>query len=119
MRKLYRYITLILISTFATFSIYGQDPYNQEEPDGSAYMQGARTAHWSAYVPLTILVGAAIWFGIADRHHSHHHSNNSQDGLGRIASSKRMSRFSAHSRFKPGANHKNPKHHAKVAHSHA
>lgn len=94
MKKLHQLITLGLVLTFATVSIYGQDPQDQEEETQSAaYMESRNTAHWSIYIPIAILVGTAIWFGIADQHQGDH-SSDSQDGLGRMDSSKRISRHS-------------------------
>lgn len=92
MKKLRPLVALTLALTLATSSIYGQDTFYQEDTDySSAYVESNNTAHWSAYIPIVILVGAAIWFGIADRHHEHHDSSSdSQDGLGSIANSKRV-----------------------------
>lgn len=93
MKKLHSLVALTLALTLAASSIYGQDPDCQEGTDySSAYVEGSNTAHWSVYIPIAILVGAAIWFGVADRHSEHHNSStDSQDGLGSIASSKRIS----------------------------
>lgn len=37
------------------------------EDDCEAYFDASRCAHWSAYVPVAILVGAAIWLGYKDK----------------------------------------------------
>ncbi len=41
---------------------------NQEEC-GDAYAENGRTAHWSAYIPITLMIAAAIFFGFADKKH--------------------------------------------------
>lgn len=90
MKRFHQLVALTLVLAITTSSIYGQDLYNQEdESHSSAYMQSQNTAHWSVYVPIAILIGAAIWFGLADRKHEKHDSNDSQDGLGSMANSKR------------------------------
>jgi hypothetical protein len=97
MKKLHRLVALTLLSTLFITSIQGQDETSQEETSqeqegySSAYQQSSRTAHWSAYIPLTIIVVAAIYLGIADKKSSHSNYSNSQDGLGSIDSSKRHS----------------------------
>jgi hypothetical protein len=101
MKKLHQFFTLTLLLTFATPSIHGQDPQYQEDATySSAYMQSSHAAHWSVYIPIALLVGAAIWFGVADRNHECHDYNDSQDALGSIANSKRRSSTSYCSRFK-------------------
>ncbi len=99
MKKLYRLLsTLTLILAFSTASIYGQDACHQEnETCSSAYMQSQQTAHWSVYVPIVLLVGAAVLFGIADGKHKYHNErSDSQDALGSIADSKRRGSQSYH-----------------------
>lgn len=92
MKKLRPLVALTLALTLVTSSMYGQDSYCQEDGNySSAYVESSHATHWSVYIPIAILVGAAIWFGIADRSHDHHSSSDSQDGLGSLASSKRMS----------------------------
>jgi|GEM_PF-3072480 len=93
MKKLHQLAALVLIVTFAAPSVHGQDlPPQEEEGCSSAYLQSRHAAHGSVYIPITILVGAAIWFGLADRNHKHDHSIDSQDALGSIDNSKRHSR---------------------------
>jgi hypothetical protein len=90
MKKLHPFITATLLMTFVTSSIYGQDPNYQEDGEySSAYIQSHNSAHWTVYIPITILVGAAIWFGLADRRRQHQHSSDTQDALGSIDNSKR------------------------------
>lgn len=76
METLRYWVTLTLVFTLVMTSIHGQSAYDEEDPPSSeentyssAYMQSYQTAHWSAYVPIGIMVAAAIWFGIADRKH--------------------------------------------------
>lgn len=99
MEKLRKWVALTLLFTLVTTSIQGQDqnPYNQgDDAYSSAYMQSSHAAHWSAYVPITILVVAAIYLGMADQSHDYSsHSSDSQDALGSIDSSKRHSSSSS------------------------
>lgn len=90
MNKNHRWIAFTLVFALTTSSIYGQDSCYAEEVPCTAYIQGTHTAHWSVYIPIAILVGVAIWFGLADRKESRHDSYDSQDGLGSIASPKRI-----------------------------
>lgn len=92
MAKLHKMVVLTLLFALFTTSIYGQDCCEQDDDCGSAYCQGSQIAHWSVYIPITILVVAAIWFGVSDRSHdSSSYYSNSQDALGSIDNSKRNS----------------------------
>lgn len=92
MKKLRSLVILTLTLAFATTSISAQETYYQtDENFSTAYAEGSNTANWTVYIPITLLVGAAIWFGLADRTKDKKHSSNSQDGLGSIADSKRIS----------------------------
>lgn len=93
MTKLYKLVVLTLLFAFVTTSIHGQDCCDQVEDCGSAYNEGSLTAHWSVYIPIAVLVVAAIWFGVADRNHDKSSYSNSQDGLGSIDNSKRHSGY--------------------------
>jgi hypothetical protein len=95
MMKIYKFFVFTLIFAFASTSIQGQE-YCEEtgmECECPAYVEGSRTAHWSIYVPIAIIVAAAIWFGIADRNDckSDYYYTDSQDALGSIDNSKRHS----------------------------
>lgn len=99
MKKLRPWIHLMLFFAMMTTSIHGQEICNQEEDQSylqenesccEAYMESSHTAHWSVYVPLTILVAAAIYFGMADKKNHEHPSSGSQDALGSIVNSKRI-----------------------------
>lgn len=92
MQKIHKWVVFTLLFTLLTTSIQAQDSYDQEnEAAGSAYVQSSQSAHWSVYVPITILVVAAIWFGVSDKNHDHSSYTDSQDGLGSIDNSKRHS----------------------------
>jgi hypothetical protein len=87
MEKLRKSIALTLLFTLAMTSLQGQSTYNEVDNAYSpAYMESNYTAHWSAYVPIGVMIAAAIWFGIADRKHddtsssSGSHSSSSRSG---------------------------------------
>ncbi len=71
--------------------------YPAEEYDltGEAYVQSSYNSHWSAYVPIALIVGAAIWFGIADTT-STDSSSHSKDGLGSLASRRKHDSYSSY-----------------------
>lgn len=90
MVKLHQLVILTLLFALFTTSIQGQDDFDLDDDPGSAYAESSQTAHWSVYIPITILVVAAIWFGVSDRNHnSSSYSSDSQDALGSIENSKR------------------------------
>lgn len=83
---------MTLLFTLVNSSIQGQSTNNQDEENySSAYMQSSQTAHWSVYIPIAILVVAAIYLGIADKSSDHSSYSDSQDALGSIDNSKRHS----------------------------
>jgi len=102
MKKFCPLITFTLVLTCAISSIHAQDSCQQEDGNfSSAYVESSHAAHWSVYIPIAILVGAAIWFGFADKDKDKgEDSNNSQDALGSIANSKRISSSDS---YKPGS----------------
>ncbi len=91
-------IAFAIALSIATMPVCGQyQPHlDDEESCSSAYTESSRSAHWSVYVPIVALVGAAIWFVAADGKQVKHDSNDSQDGLGSIADSKRISSSSSY-----------------------
>jgi len=91
-----RVITTTLIFAISTATTYGQNDTCQEEAEcyPSAYEESSRTTHWSVYIPVAAIVGAAILFGLADAKQKKHASS-SQDALGSIANSKRVSHSSS------------------------
>jgi len=97
MKKFYPLITLILTVAFTTSSLHAQETCYQEDVNyGSAYVESSHSANWTVYIPVTLIVGAAIWFGFADRSKDKKNCSDSQDGLGRMDSSKRISSSSYH-----------------------
>lgn len=112
MAKLHKLVMLTLLFALVTSSIQGQNCCDQDDECGCAYTQGSQTAHWSVYIPIAILVVAAIWFGVSDRNHDHSSYSDSQDALGSIDNSKRNSfrssgsyRSSIYSRSQGGYSH--------------
>jgi hypothetical protein len=97
MEKLHKLVTLTLLFTIVTTSIQAQDADDQSDENySSAYVQSSHAAHWSVYIPIAILVVAAVYLGLADEKHSNDSSSSdSQDGLGSIDSSKRHSSSSS------------------------
>lgn len=92
MPKLHKMVVLTLLFALMTTSIHGQVNCDQGDSEcGGAYAQGSQTAHWSVYIPITILVVAAIGFSVSDKNHKHSDYSDSQDGLGSIDNSKRNS----------------------------
>lgn len=91
MVKLHKFVTLTVLFALCTTSLQGQNDFDPEADTGSAYTQGSQTAHWSVYIPIAILVGAAIWFGVSDKNHDTSSYSDSQDALGSIENSKRNS----------------------------
>ena len=104
-------LVLTLLFAFVTTSIHSQSTCNQDETEcGSAYAEGSYTAHWSVYVPIAIIVVAAIGFTISDKSHHSSDYSDSQDGLGSIENSKRNSHnrsssYSASSYSRSGYSH--------------
>jgi hypothetical protein len=108
MNILQRWIGLTLALTLAFSSLHGQqDCCQADDAYSSAYAQSCDTTHWSVYIPIAALVGAAIWFGLADGYDNNESSNNSQDALGSIANSKRIGKhYSSHKQGKSSYQHK-------------
>lgn len=96
MKKIQKWIALTLLLSLSITSIHGQDEFQYEEDFSPAYMESTQTTHWSAYIPIGVLVAAAIYFGVADQNDTYSSSSNSQDALGSIRDSKRVG--SKHSR---------------------
>lgn len=79
-------LSLFILTSLSTSINAQQSCCYQECNDttGEAYAQSSYNSHWSALVPLALIVGAAIWFGVADGSSSDS-SSNSNDGLGSLA----------------------------------
>lgn len=99
MKKIRLFISSLVIVASATTSLYGQEANNMKNENYSAaYMEGNRTAHWSVYIPIAVLAGAAIYFTVADQGSGSEYSG-SQDGLGSIDNAKRQtSKYSSSGR---------------------
>jgi len=91
-------LTLFLLAS-STHSIHAQEAccYQECDTTGEAYAQSSYNSHWSAIVPIALIVGAAIWFGVADGNSSDSSGGNSKDGLGSLASKSRSSSYSSSS----------------------
>ncbi len=98
MEKLRKWVALTLLFTLVATSIQGQPTYIQQDDNtySSAYEDSSRTAHWSAYVPIGIMVAAAIWFGVADTSNSDDSSSYGYYGYGSRSSTSSGS-YSHHS----------------------
>jgi hypothetical protein len=100
MNILQKWIGLTLALTLAFSSVRGQQVCCQGDDTYSpAYEQSCDTTHWSVYIPIAALVGAAIWFGLADGYDNNESSNNSQDALGSIANPKRIDKHHSSRRY--------------------
>lgn len=107
MQLLRKFTILVLCLSFVTQSVYGQTQDCEECECGDAYSQSSSTAHWSVYIPIALLVGGAIWFGVADSSSSGSFASCSDsgscssgsggNGLGSMASSSRSCRSSSRS----------------------
>ncbi len=100
MKKLRKLLLFTLFFAFIT-SLQAQDCNPDDENYSDAYMESRNAAHWSAYVPITILVVAAIYLGFADNdHRGNNCSDTYDDGLGSLGT--RGSYYSGYSRSTSG-----------------
>lgn len=85
MKTLQKLITIAIFSSVITSSLQGQDykyerglpeSYQNECNDLSAYSDGCYAAHWSSYATISVIVAAAIFFGIADKQNNETSSSN-------------------------------------------
>jgi len=74
MRIIQQFIPIFLIFALTTTPLASQpeaaaccqeEACCEEEP--IAYQEGCYAAHWSAYIPITVLVVAALFFGVCDQ----------------------------------------------------
>ncbi|MBA3720973.1 MAG: hypothetical protein H0W88_01060 [Parachlamydiaceae bacterium] len=90
MQIFHKLALLTMLMAILTTPLRGQEPIEGSVADGTpvqeayvddqsspAYYGGARAAHWSAYVPIGVLIGAAIFLGFADKSHSGSSSSSS------------------------------------------
>lgn len=90
MKMSQRITALVLTASLLSSSLPAQCGESPEcDECGCAYVESSRSAHWSIYIPIVVVVGAAIWFGLADDS-SEKISYGSQDGLGSIDNSMRQ-----------------------------
>lgn len=90
MKNLRPFIAFTMALVIATSALNGHSPCLVDDEEFSpAYVESSHSAHWSVYIPIVALAGAAIWFGLADKSNSKKDSSDSQDALGSIANSKR------------------------------
>lgn len=104
MNQLRQSMIIVLCIMFTLSSLQGQEICHQEKEEeevcSEAYLQSSYTAHWSVYIPITLLVAAAIYFGLADQKHHDPSSSDPQDGLGCIVHSKRIGNLKYSSSYK-------------------
>lgn len=81
------------------------NPY-QDEP-GAAYTDSSHSAHWSIYIPISLLIAGAAYFGLADQNKHEMNSSDTKDALGSIVNSKRVGKFrdSSNRRHRQGYTH--------------
>lgn len=88
MQLLRKFLFLVLFFMSAIHPAYGDQCGQDCDTCGDAYAQSSCSAHWSAYVPIALVVAAAIWFGVADgkSDDSSSSGSSSHDGLGSLGS---------------------------------
>lgn len=90
MRMFQKLRTAALFAALITSPLYGEAHCYEDDgmdPENCAYMQSSHAAHWSAYVPIAVLIAAGICWSVADKKHSSssgHCNSNSQNGLGSL-----------------------------------
>jgi hypothetical protein len=94
-----KWITWLLLLVCITNNIQCQENtyFVGEDATGSAFEQSSYTAHWSAYIPITLLIAAGIYFGIADQNDSSCSSSSGygrKNGLGCLRDGKNSSSYS-------------------------
>jgi len=89
----------LFVLTSSINSVYAQQECCCQEYDttGEAYAQSSFNSHWSAFIPVALIVGAAIWFGVADCCSSGSSNSNSKDGLGSLANKNGSKSHGSHS----------------------
>ncbi len=79
---------------------------------GEAYVQSGHSAHWTIYIPISLLVAGAVYFCLSDSGNGANTSN-PKDALGSIVNPKRVgSAFST-----KGSNYNNRSRHYSPSHS--
>ena len=80
----------LVLLTLSNASLFSQDLSSYEAEEQGAYLASQQAAHWSAYVPIVVIVGATIFFGVADQSHkstSSHSESSGHEKYSRIQSS--------------------------------
>ena len=102
MQILRKWTTLALVFALTITSVQSQPLQVEEEPPYSAaYTQSHQAAHWSAYIPIGIMVAAAIWFGVADQQPNN--SDSSFSGRSKYRSKSRSGSYSSKSEYSSGS----------------
>lgn len=91
---IHRFFCLALLLTLPSMKLL---PLNatqipDELPSESAYLASQQAAHWSAYIPIAAILGATVFFGVADQ--SQQSSSSSHSGSDQKCSS--SSRSTSH-----------------------
>ena len=72
MKKIHKLIALTALMSMFTNSAYTQEYYSED--GASAYNEGINVAHLTAFIPIVVLAGTAIWLSTYDQSHRHHSS---------------------------------------------
>ena len=85
------FFTILALCLMTSFSMTPVKAYSQVDTEccaeTSAYDESCSVAYWTASVPLVILLGAAVFFGMVDGNSTGESSHASQDGLGSLGGS--------------------------------
>lgn len=106
MQLLRKFFFLMMLFVSALRPAYGDQGCQDCDTCGEAYSQSSYTAHWSAYVPIAVLIAAGIWFGVADSKSDDSSSSSdssSHDGLGSLGS--KSSSYKSCSSYSSGGYH--------------
>lgn len=76
----HRFFCLALLLTLPNMTLLTLHAAQMQDelPSESAYLASQQAAHWSAYVPIAAVLGATVFFGVADQ--SHQSSSSSHSG---------------------------------------
>lgn len=75
------FLALLILTTPFTYLQAQDPPFSPHEDYSEAYADSSRATHWSVYIPATVLVVAAIWLAVQDKHHT----SGSVEGNGSLA----------------------------------
>lgn len=91
MHLFFRLALLITLPSMSLCTLNATETQD-ELPSESAYLASQQAAHWSAYIPIAAVLGATVFFGVADQ--SHQSSSSSHSGSDEKCSS--SSRSTSH-----------------------